>query len=169
MPARTGRHRVFFYSERKKKHGIIATLPGTVTWAECLSGRFPHHLLSDRRDKKMAVSDVAQSLVEMCRAGKFDEAYDALFAKDARSVEGTGDVAAGLDAVKAKGDAWNAENEVRSITIDGPFVGGDQFAVCFSLEIARRANGEQMTFNEVGIYTVGSDGKITEERFLYGA
>jgi hypothetical protein len=115
----------------------------------------------------MAVSDVAQSLVEMCRAGKFDEAYEALFAKDARSVEPNGDTAAGLDAMKAKGEAWNAENEVRSVTINGPFVSGNQFAVHFDIDIARRASGEQMKLTEIGVYTVGDNGKITEERFFY--
>jgi hypothetical protein len=115
----------------------------------------------------MSVSEVAQSLVEMCRAGKFQEAYDALFAPNARSVEGTGESADSLEAMKAKGEAFDAENEIRDTKIDGPFVGTDSFAVYFAFEIARRSNGETVKLEEVGVYTVGSDGKITKEEFLY--
>jgi hypothetical protein len=119
-------------------------------------------------EEAMSVAEIAQSLVELCRTGKFEEAYESLFAENARSVEGTGDVFEGMAAIKAKSDDWDANNEVHGATINGPFVGTDQFAVHFVMDITPKRTGERMSFSEVGVYTV-VDGKIVEEKFLYGA
>jgi ketosteroid isomerase-like protein len=113
-------------------------------------------------------SDVAQSLVEMCRAGKFEAPYGTLFASDARSVEATGEAAKGLDAIKAKGKTFSEKNDVNQFTVGEPCVGGDLFAVPFSFEITEKATGKHMDMKEIGLYTV-RDGKIIEERFLYAA
>lgn len=116
----------------------------------------------------MSVAEIAQSLVDRCRAGAFEDPYDTLFAEDAKSIEGTGEVSDGIATIKAKSEAWGENNAVHSVAIHGPFVGTDQFAVHFVLEITPKQTGEKMTFAEVGVYTV-ADGKIVEEKFLYGA
>ena len=116
----------------------------------------------------MLVSEIAQSLVDLCRAGEFEHPYDTLFAAHAKSVEGTGEVSDGLAAIKAKGEEWGQNNTVHGFTVNGPFVGIDQFAVHFILDITPKRTGERMSFAEVGVYTV-ADGKIVEEKFLYGA
>ncbi|MBC8138005.1 MAG: nuclear transport factor 2 family protein [Fibrella sp.] len=116
----------------------------------------------------MSVSEIAQSLVDLCRAGSFEHPYDTLFAENARSIEGTGEVFEGVAAMKAKSEEWGENNAVHGFTVNGPFVGTDQFAVHFVLEITPKRTGEKISFAEVGVYTV-ADGKIVEEKFLYGA
>jgi ketosteroid isomerase-like protein len=113
-------------------------------------------------------SDVAQSLVAMCRAGKFEQPYDALFAANARSVEATGETAAGMDAIHAKGKMFTEKNDVNGFTVGDPCVGGDLFAVPFTFDITEKATGKHMNLEEIGLYTV-RDGKIVAERFLYQA
>jgi ketosteroid isomerase-like protein len=113
-------------------------------------------------------SDVAQSLVSMCRAGKFEEPYGALFAANARSVEATGEAADGISAIRAKGKTFSEKNNVNRFTVGEPCVGGDLFAVPFTFDITEKATGKHMNLQEIGIYTV-RDGKIVEERFLYSA
>lgn len=116
----------------------------------------------------MSVAEIAQSLVDLCRAGKFEEPYDTLFAENAKSIEGMGETAEGIATIKAKSAEWGANNEIHGFTVNGPFVGTDQFAVHFVLEITPKQSGEKMSFSEVGVYTV-ADGKIVEEKFLYGS
>ncbi len=115
----------------------------------------------------MSVAEIAQSLVDLCRAGKFEHPYDTLYAENARSVEGTWKSFEGIAAIKAKGEEWGRENAVHVLTVNGPFVGTDQFAVHFVFDITPKRTGERMSFAEVGVYTV-ADGKIVEEKFLYG-
>ena len=60
----------------------------------------------------MNTASVANRLVELCREGKFEQAYDELFAKNAENIEmpsmseGPLGNAKGLDAIRAKGKAW---------------------------------------------------------------
>ena len=116
----------------------------------------------------MSVSEIAQSLVELCRAAKFDEAYTTLFAPDAKSIEGNGDTATGLEALHAKSAEWGANNEVHSVTVAGPYAGDNEFAVVFTMEITQKTADKRIKFEEVALYKI-QDGKIIEERFLYGA
>ena len=43
----------------------------------------------------------------------------------------------------------------------------DQFTVYFTLDVTPKATGKRMTLEEVAIYTVGKDDKITREQFYY--
>lgn len=54
---------------------------------------------------------------------------------------------------------------MHSFETSGPFVNGDQFALCFKIDVTRKASGERVQMDEVGLYTV-RDGKIVEERFF---
>jgi hypothetical protein len=52
--------------------------------------------------------------------------------------------------------------------VRGPYFNGpDQFAVHFTFDITRKAGGERLTIEEVGVYTVGKDDRITREQFFY--
>jgi len=117
----------------------------------------------------MTVKDIADDLVALCKAGKFDESGEKYWADDVVSVEAmTGDMArvAGKAAVRGKGEWWTANHEVHGFEITGPFVNGDQFVVGFKMDITPKATGERVTLDEVGLYTI-KDGKIAEERFFY--
>jgi ketosteroid isomerase-like protein len=114
--------------------------------------------------------DVANDLVALCKAGKFAEAGEKYWARDVVSVEaGEGEMARleGLDAVRGKTAWWEANNEVHSAEVEGPYVNGDQFVVRFRMDMTPKG-GERRTMDETGLYTV-RDGKIAEERFFYGA
>jgi hypothetical protein len=113
--------------------------------------------------------DVATDLVALCKAGKFAEAGERYWAKDVLSIEpGEGDMARmqGYDAVHAKTDWWEANNEVHGVLVEGPYVNGDQFVVRYKMDMTPKG-GERRTMDETGLYTV-RDGKIAEERFFYG-
>ena len=50
----------------------------------------------------------------------------------------------------------------------GPyFCAPNQFAIHFTLEVTRKATGQRITLEEVAVYTVGKDDKITREQFYY--
>lgn len=119
----------------------------------------------------MSTKDIAEDLVALCKAGKFEEASAKYHADDIVSVEAMGPPgmdleARGKAAVAAKGEWWSNAHEVLSSTVEGPFVNGDQFAVTFVMDVKEKASGRQHHMSEVGLYTV-KNGKVVEERFLY--
>ena len=120
----------------------------------------------------MSVESIAKRLVQLCNAGKPEEAAEELYAPDIVSIEAQGspEIPAriqGMDAVRKKGDWWNTNNKVHSMTAEGPFIGNrqDQFAVKFTLDLTPKG-GQRFTMTEVGLYTVKGD-KIAQEEFLY--
>jgi ketosteroid isomerase-like protein len=118
----------------------------------------------------MNTQDVAQDLVSLCQAGKFDEAGEKYWADDVLSVEPMpGDMAEmrGKAAVRGKGEWWANAHDVHGVEVEGPFVNGDQFVVRFKMDVTQKENGQRMTMDEMAVYTV-EDGKIVEERFFYG-
>lgn len=120
----------------------------------------------------MSLNEIANKLVEGCRAGKPEENLDALYAPDAVSVEsvdnGTGREAKGLDAIKGKHAWWDANFEVLDGKISDPMPhGDDRFAVIFEMKIKNKENGEVGDMKEVAVYHVNDD-KIVREEFFYG-
>ena len=75
-------------------------------------------------------------------------------------------VCRGKEAVKQKGEWWQANHEVHGGSVQGPYVNGDQFALRFTFDITPKSTGQRVTMDEVGLYTV-KNGKISEERFYY--
>jgi ketosteroid isomerase-like protein len=118
----------------------------------------------------MTTQDLAHDLVALCKEGKFDEAGEKYWAEDVLSVEPMGDNAEsrGKAAAKAKGEWWSGAHEVHGVTVEGPYVHGDEFAVRFKMDITQKDTGQRLTMDEVALYTV-EDGKIAEERFFYSA
>jgi ketosteroid isomerase-like protein len=119
-------------------------------------------------DWTMTTQELAHDLVALCREGKFDEAGEKYWADDVLSVEPMGDNAEsrGKAAAKAKGDWWAGAHEVHGVTVEGPYVHGDEFAVRFTMDITQKDSGQRLTMDEVGLYKV-EGGKIAEERFFY--
>lgn len=96
-------------------------------------------------------------------------AYQAVWADDIVSLEpGEGETARteGREALLAKHAWWEANAEMHSVTTEGPYLFGDQFALRFTMDVT--IHGERSQLAEVGLYTV-KDGKIAEERFFYAA
>ena len=118
----------------------------------------------------MNTQELAQAFTDLCRNGEFEEAGRQFWSDDIVSLEPMpGDMAElkGRAAVEAKGVWWYANHEIHGVKVEGPYVHGQQFAVCFTLEVTPKGS-QRMTMDEIGLYTA-RDGKIVEERFFFGS
>jgi ketosteroid isomerase-like protein len=116
----------------------------------------------------MTTQAIADDFAALCRAGKFEEAGEKYWADGVVSLEAAQAMpkTSGKAAARAKGEGWAAANEIHSMEVGPPYVHGDQFVVRFTVDQTRRATGERVQMDEVGVYTL-KDGKIVEERFFY--
>ena len=124
-------------------------------------------------EANMTDQEIAKRYVELCKAGKFDECLNELFAEDAVSVEafappGTDPTSRGLAAIRAKGEWWVNNNEVHGGEVHGPYPNGDRFAVRFAFDLTFKPTGKRISMDEIGLFTV-KDGKIIREEFFYPA
>ena len=120
----------------------------------------------------MTTVEIANKLVELCKQGKHHEAK-ALYADDAVSVEafappGMDRTSTGLAAIRAKGEWWNANHEIHSAMVAGPWPFDDRFIVGFKFEVTHKPSGRRLTMEEMALYTI-RDGKIVREEFFYNA
>lgn len=119
----------------------------------------------------MTLKAIADELVAGCRENRTRENLDKLYAPDAVSVEptdmGGGRESVGLAAIHGKHDWWEANFDVPSLTVEGPFLhGDDRFAVIFAMETVNKTSGERRKDREVAIYHVKDD-KIVREEFFF--
>ncbi len=117
----------------------------------------------------MNTADVAKAFTALCAKGESDAAGQKFWSDDVVSLEpGTGDQtrAEGRKAVLGKGEWWYANHTVHEVRVEGPYVHGNQFAVRFTIDVTPKG-GKRATMDEIGLYTV-ANGKIIEERFMYG-
>lgn len=115
----------------------------------------------------MSIEQMAKDFTQAVAEDRMDDAK-AYWADDIVSLEPQeGEMARceGREALEQKHAWWNDNAEVHSSNADGPYVHGDQFAVNYEMDVTM--NGERSQMKEVGLYTV-RDGKIAEERFMYG-
>jgi len=118
---------------------------------------------------------IGKKLVELCRQGKNKEAMETLYSHHIVSVEAAAGGPTmpqrmeGLEAVKKKGEWWEANHEVHGAEIEGPFPHGDRFVVRFKYDVTAKSGpmaGKRFNMDEAALYTV-KDGKITHEEFFY--
>lgn len=120
----------------------------------------------------MTVADIAHELVALCREGRYMEAIEKLYGDDVVSVEPIDHGPTmparieGKDAVRAKNIAWTEASESHGLKVDGPYVGGSQFAVRFHIDATSKATGRRAQVTEMALYTV-LGGKIVMEEFYY--
>lgn len=122
----------------------------------------------------MTTQDIADRLVALCREGKYDEAYDELFADDAENIEmpamadGPLGNAKGMAAMKKKSAAWfEGVEQIHGGSVGDPVVSGNWFAVPMSMDITFKGRG-RMAMEELCVYQV-RDGRIVREQFFYDA
>jgi SnoaL-like domain len=118
----------------------------------------------------MSIQTVAHKFVELCRQGKNFDVMRTMYAPEIVSVEGDGKETKGQQSVIKKSEDWVSDKAFNGETVAGPFFNSanpDQFAVYFTLDITPKATGKRITQEEVGIYTVNRDDKITREQFFY--
>jgi G3E family GTPase len=113
--------------------------------------------------------EVAEAFTKLLKAGDHEGAARTFNAASIVSVEAMDGPMArvkGAAAVQKKGEWWYANHTVHSITTEGPFINGDQFAVRFTMDITEKASGKRNKGTEIALYTVKA-GKVVEERFYY--
>ena len=116
----------------------------------------------------MSVQTVARQFVDLCNQGKNFDVMRTLYAPDIVSVEGNGGETKGQQQVIKKSEDWVADKSFDSQAIRGPFFNGpNQFAVHFLHKVTPKATGKQITLEEVAVYTVNKDDKITREQFFF--
>lgn len=119
----------------------------------------------------MTTFEIGKQLVELCRAGKNQEAKEALYAADIVSIEVAGNAAVpaetkGLPATLAKGKAFVENHTIHSVTLEGPFPNGDRFIVRLVYDVTHKPSSTRRTLDEAALYTV-KNGKIVREEFFY--
>lgn len=117
----------------------------------------------------MTTQTIANRLVELCRQGQYDQAYQELFAENAVAIEPARynvPPTEGLPALLEKGKKW-AEDlvEVHDTTVSNPIVAGDYFTVSMSLDLTTKSQGRSQ-MEEICLYEV-QDGKVVKEQFFY--
>lgn len=114
-----------------------------------------------------SIEDVARDFTAMLRAGQFEAAGNRYWADDVTSIEPAGRASvSGIDAARIKCRARFGAAKIDEISIDGPFVTGDQFALFLDLVIVEPTSGGRKPLTEIALYTVRS-GQIAEERYFY--
>jgi ketosteroid isomerase-like protein len=122
----------------------------------------------------MSTHEVGKKLVELCAAGKYLEAIDALYAPNIVSLEaaampGMPARIEGFAAVRAKSEKFVRTHEIHENVVKGPWPHGDRFIVYMQIDTTPSEGpmaGKRMKFDEACLYTV-KDGKIVQEEFFY--
>ena len=121
----------------------------------------------------MSNVEIGKKLVELCNAGKAEEAMESLYSEKIVSIEGQGtdEMPArleGIEAIRGKANWWYENHEIHSSTAEGPYCGhrDDQFVVKFEMDVTNKPSGQRIQLVEVGLFTVEND-KVVQEEFLY--
>lgn len=121
----------------------------------------------------MTTKEVAGRYMELEKQGKWDEIQAELYSVDVVSIEPEhaaamkmATVTKGIEAVKAKGKAFNESiAEMHGGYCTEPVVGGDFFSVGMGMDCTMK-NGKRMNMEEIAVFSV-KDGKIVSEQFFF--
>lgn len=120
----------------------------------------------------MTTQEVAARFNELAQTGQWDKVQGELYGDNAVSIEpahaaamGMGN-AEGLDAIKKKGEAFNAMvEEMHGGYSTEPVVAGNHFSVAMGMDCTMKGAG-RMKMDEIAVYEV-KDGKIVKEQFFF--
>ena len=112
--------------------------------------------------------EVATRVTGLLRAGNTAQVEQEWLAPSIESVEGHGASMAwsGKPAVLAKYRGWEADHEVHSMNVEGPWVGATGFALRYKLDATQKSTGQNMKMEEIAVYTV-HNGKVVREEFHF--
>jgi len=117
----------------------------------------------------MSTQEVANRLVELCRADQFVVAIDELYDKDVVSKEpdtAQHEVVSGFDDVRAKTAKFEESIEhMHSFSVSDPIVAADHFAIVMEIDATYKGHG-RMAMSEICVYEV-KNGKIVKDVFFY--
>ncbi len=116
------------------------------------------------------IAEIAADFTALWLAGEFRTAGEKYWAEDVISIEpralpdGTDAECRGIEAVREKNLRWFSTRGIEDLSLDGPFVTGDHFALFADMLIAH--GGQRIPHSEIAVFIV-RDGKIIEERHFY--
>jgi hypothetical protein len=118
----------------------------------------------------MTTQEIADRLSELFEQGKWAEAQEELFTKDAKSIEppnSPGMVSVeGLENIKKKGEQFNQMvEEMHGGWCSKALVSGNHIAFGMGMDCTMKGAG-RMKMDEIALYEV-KDGKIVKEQFFY--
>lgn len=114
--------------------------------------------------------EIANRLVELCRVGDYNTAYDELFHPEVKATEpdhapGPKETI-GIEALKKKGEFFNEMiEEMHSGFVSDPLVADNHFTVTMGYEATMKGRG-RVTESEVVVYKV-ENGKIVSEQYFF--
>ncbi|MFK8058216.1 MAG: SnoaL-like domain-containing protein [Saprospiraceae bacterium] len=118
----------------------------------------------------MTTQEVANRLVELCRANKQQQAIEELYHQDIVSVEPEGSpfgTVKGLAAIAEKGKQFEAMVEsFNSSSVSDPIVAENFFSCNMISNVNMRGVPVPVDMDEICVYTV-NNGKIVKEEFFY--
>jgi len=118
----------------------------------------------------MTTQEVANRLVELCRAGKNDQAVKELYAPEIVSVEPEGvpnRIVKGLAAIAEKGRKFqDSIAQFNRSSISDPIVAENFFSCNMLMNVNMKGVPVAIDMDEICVYTV-KNGKIIREEFFY--
>ncbi|MCP3929820.1 MAG: nuclear transport factor 2 family protein [Bacteroidetes bacterium] len=117
----------------------------------------------------MTTQEVADKLVQLCRAGKHMQAYDELYNENAVSHEpyqSSMPLTRGLDALREKTQYFfSTVDTMHENEVSDPLVAGNFFSITMGMKFTSK-EGKVVEMGEVCVYEV-NDGKIVKEQFFF--
>ncbi len=114
---------------------------------------------------------VAHRLVELCRAGKYEQAQHELYAADAVSIEGDGQKADGITPRHGRDRREESRSGKRTSSRSTAAASANRsspaswFSIVMGIDATYKDMG-RVAMNEICVYGV-RDGKIVHEQFFY--
>ena len=116
------------------------------------------------------VASVARDFTALLLAGDFRGAGERYWASDVVSVSPDNQpneadvVCRGIEEVRARNLRWLYTHAIEDLSLDGPFVTGDHFALFADMLIVHA--GRRTPHSQIAVFAV-REGKITEERYFH--
>jgi ketosteroid isomerase-like protein len=117
----------------------------------------------------MTTAEVAQTLVSLCRQGKFEEAVQTLYSPDVVSIEPEhtpDNVVKGLEAIAQKGAYFATAFQIHGVDVSDAIVSNQHFSVMMALDVTQNDNGQRYVMDEICVYHV-KEGKVVLEQFFF--
>lgn len=116
------------------------------------------------------IQQIANRLVELCRAGDYNTAYDELFHPEVKATEPETapgpKVTVGIEALKKKGEFFNEMiEEMHGGFVSDPLVADNHFTVTMGFDATMKGRG-RVKESEVVVYKV-ENGKIVSEQYFF--
>jgi uncharacterized protein YbjT (DUF2867 family) len=154
---------------------LVDTPEPTTSTVEELTGTPARTFAQWARDhagdfRPIGTPEVAERYVSAFRSGQMDVALRLASAGMVRiaPLETNGErvEVRGLADIMANGEQLTADLVIHHVEVQGPFVGGDQFAVRFTFDQTHTSTGNRTTTTKMSLYTV-ADGEIVREEVHY--